>query len=82
MYAVKAIYDGETFKPTQPIPVEGKYEVIITFLEPVNEDKKKNPSIIWEPDPNKPSILGILEGQMVVPDDFNEPLDDLKEYMY
>lgn len=26
-------------------------------------------------------ILGLLEGKIKVPDDFNEPLDDLKEYM-
>ena len=37
MYAVKAIYDGANFKPQQPISVNGKYEVVITFLEPLNE---------------------------------------------
>jgi hypothetical protein len=26
--------------------------------------------------------LGILKGQYSIPDDFDEPLDDLKEYMY
>ena len=25
--------------------------------------------------------LGILKGKISIPDDFNEPLDDLKEYM-
>jgi hypothetical protein len=26
--------------------------------------------------------LGILKGKYSIPDDFDEPLDDLKEYMY
>ena len=26
--------------------------------------------------------LGILKGKFSIPDDFDEPLDDLKEYMY
>ena len=34
MQAIKAIYDGVSFTPKQPIPVQGKCEVIITFLEP------------------------------------------------
>ena len=38
MQAIKAIYDGVHFKPKEPIPVSGQYEVVITFLEqiPVN----------------------------------------------
>ena len=37
MYAAKAIYDGVGFKPSQPIPVKGRCEVIITFLEPTSD---------------------------------------------
>ena len=33
MQAIKAVFDGVHFKPKQPIPVSGQYEVIITFLE-------------------------------------------------
>ena len=36
MQAIKAVYDGLTFKPRQPIPVQGYYEVVITFLEPID----------------------------------------------
>ena len=35
MQAIKAIYDGVNFLPKQPIPVKGKYEVIITFIDEV-----------------------------------------------
>jgi predicted DNA-binding antitoxin AbrB/MazE fold protein len=41
MYAIKAVYDGNSFKPEEPIPVEGKYEVVITFTKPINTTKEK-----------------------------------------
>ena len=41
MYAVKAIYDGNNFKLNDPVPIEGKYEVIITFTQPVEKDQEK-----------------------------------------
>jgi len=36
MQAIKAIYDGVQFKPKQPIPVSGQYEVVITFVEQIS----------------------------------------------
>ena len=39
MQAIKAIYDGISFKPKQPIPVQGHYEVVITFVEPIINDR-------------------------------------------
>ena len=38
MQAIKAIYDGAVFKPRQPIPVQGQYEVVITFIEQIALD--------------------------------------------
>ena len=39
MYAVKAIYDGNHFKLNEPIPVNEKYEVVITFLNPLEKQQ-------------------------------------------
>jgi uncharacterized protein YbbC (DUF1343 family) len=36
MQAIKAIFDGVHFKPKQPIPVFGQYEVVITFVEQIS----------------------------------------------
>ena len=82
MYAVKAIYDGVTFKPKQPIPVKEQYEVVITFIEPVEKATKKNPRFLREPDSTKIPTIGEWDGMAVIPDDFNEPLEEMKEYMY
>jgi predicted DNA-binding antitoxin AbrB/MazE fold protein len=78
MYAVKAIYDGVNFKPRQPISINGKYEVVITFLEPVDE------SIVNDEQPNKrplSELRGFLKDKVWMADDFNAPLEEMKEYM-
>jgi len=78
MYAVKAIYDGINFKPKQPISVKGQYEVVITFLEPVAEvitdvkEMKKHP---------RSKFIGSWKDNIWMSEDFNEPLDEMKEYM-
>ena len=78
MYAVKAIYDGVNFKPNQPISVKGVYEVIITFLEPVTESLDSTKQIKKHP---RSEIIGCLKGQVWMADDFNDPIEELKEYM-
>jgi len=79
MYAVKAIYDGVTFRPKQPISVKGQYEVVIMFIEPLNKNTEKNPRFLLEPDMSKTPSLGELNGTIKIPDDFDEPLDEMKQ---
>jgi len=100
MYTVKATYDGVNFKPEQPFPTQGQYEVIITFLTSVNQEdepcvpddlpileqiSKTNINrlqILLAPDSNKTPIIGQYDGMVTIPDDFKEPLEEMKEYMY
>ena len=78
MYAVKAIYDGVSFKPRQPISVSGKYEVVITFLEPLREEitnagqSKKHP---------RSEFIGSWKDKIWMSENFNEPLEEMREYM-
>ena len=81
MYAIRAIYDGVNFKPTQPVDVEGQYEVVITFIEPISAPIKKNPRLLLEPVLGKPVSIGEFDGLIKIPDDFDEPLEEMKEYM-
>ena len=50
MQAIRAIYVGVGFKAKQPIPVEGHYEVVITFLEPSEKERstKHDPKNIFD----------------------------------
>ena len=70
MNAIKAIYDGTGFRPLQPIPVEGEYEVIITFVEPVKKNAVR-----------PPFEYGSMSATLWIADDFDAPLEDFKEYM-
>ena len=67
---IKGTYDhGQIILKEEP-PVQTKTEVIITFLtdEPFSNGNKKR-------------IPGSMKGRVAIPDDFNEPLNDLKDYM-
>jgi len=68
--AIKGYYDHGQIILTEQPPVQTKTAVIVTFLE---EEKKENVS------PKR--ILGRLEGKIKISDDFNDPLEDLKDYM-
>ena len=78
MQAIKAIYDGVNFMPKQPIPVKGKYEVLITFIEPITEDTTNINQSAKLP---CSTAKGLWKGKVWMSDDFNEPLEELKEYM-
>jgi len=78
MHAIKAIYDGVSFNPKQAIPVNGKYEVVITFVEPINED---TPNMTKQAKLPRSGALGLWQGKVRMSDDFNEPLEEMKEYM-
>ncbi|MCL2501426.1 MAG: DUF2281 domain-containing protein [Defluviitaleaceae bacterium] len=78
MYAVKAIYDGTTFKPKQPISVKGRYDVVITFLEPVAEEITGSNQLEKHP---RAKFIGSWKDKIWISDDFNEPLEEMGEYM-
>ena len=65
MQAIKAVYDGFSFKPKQPIPVQGHYDVVITFIEPIAEIQKRG------------IRLGFLKDKLPpLPDSFFDPLPE------
>jgi len=46
MQAINAVFDGNYFKPVEPVPVEGKYEVVITFTRPIDTKDTKRQRIL------------------------------------
>jgi hypothetical protein len=67
---VKAVYDDTNFIPKQPISLKGHYEVVITFLEPVekeiDETNQKHP---------RSAFIGSWKDKIWMSEDFNEPLE-------
>ena len=78
MYTIRAIYDGNNFELLQPIPVKGNYEVFITFVEPIKNETAEINQPLKLP---RSTALGIWKDKVWISDDFNAPLEDMKEYM-
>jgi len=66
--AIKGYYEKGKIVMNEKAPVDSKTDVIITFL---TDDNKKGIK----------RIPGGLKGKVSLPDDINEPLDDLKDYV-
>ena len=69
---IKGFYDQGKVTLSEDPPVKTKSDVFVTFLHTEEKTVKKGKQKI---------ILGMLEGKINLPDDFNDPLDDLKDYM-
>ncbi len=69
---IKGVYDHGIITLTEDPLVKSKANVIVTFLTSEEEIAHKGKQKI---------ILGLLDGMIKLPDDFNEPLDDLKDYL-
>lgn len=66
----KGYFENGKVELTESAPVQTRTEVIVTFLEKENNEIPKR------------RTLGGLKGKIgELPDDFNEPLEDLKDYM-
>jgi len=74
--SIKGIYENGVLTFSELAPNIEKSEVLVTFL---NEEK---PKLLQKRVPGGLLRLTHLEGKtMSIPDDFNDPLDDLKDYM-
>jgi hypothetical protein len=65
---VKGIYENGQVILEEPLDT-GRAKVIVTVIEEL------------ESAPRKPRKAGSMRGKIWIADDFNEPLDDLKDYM-
>lgn len=66
---IKGTYSNGKIELDEIPPINKKAKVVVTFLEEDEAVYKKRE-------------LGSLRGKISVPDNFNEPLDDLKDYMF
>ncbi len=66
---IQGYYDQGKIILEEEAPVHTKTKVMVTFLTDINVNVKPK------------RILGSLKGKIEMPNDFDEPLDDLKDYM-
>lgn len=68
---IKGVYEEGHIILKEEAHVKSGTEVIVTFLS----EEKETPKV------KKERVPGGLKGRISISDDFNEPLDDLKDYM-
>lgn len=74
--AIKGIYENGVLTLLEPAPNRDKMEVLVTFLD------DKNTKVVQKRTPGGLLRLSHLkEKKMSIPEDFNESLDELKDYM-
>ena len=69
MTAIRAHFDGKTIVPDEPVDLPKGRPLIIH----VEQAESRHP--------HKKRWLGALRGQIRMSEDFDEPLDDFKDYM-
>ena len=63
----------------QIVKIPERYKVYVTlFDEPLEISSEKSAAAEKK---DRRAAFGCLKGKIHVPDDFNEPIDDFKEYM-
>ena len=73
--AINGVYENGNIILEEAAPTTQKTKVVVMFME----NAKKS---IVQKQSKSGIVLGGLKGKISIPDDFNEPLDDLKEYMF
>jgi hypothetical protein len=73
--AIKGIYENGQILLQEEPPNTKKMKVLVTFLDDAETSSSKR-------QPGSLLRFGSLRGKnYTIPDNFNDPLDDLKEYM-
>ena len=76
---VKGTFENGHVVLNEPPPTAEKTEVVVMFFRDENDDQKERKGVRQVGSLKK---LGEREGKVYsIPDDFNDPLDDLKDYM-
>ena len=75
MYVIKAVYDGKTFYPREPVPFNEEYEVVITFTDPVKYSDNNRRHFSKEEKENiTKTLFGVLPSGINLDESRNERL--------
>jgi hypothetical protein len=72
MLVMTGVFENERFIPDKPVSIPQGTKVVVVADAIVEEAAVQ---------PEKKPVFGCLKGQIWMSDDFDEPLDDFKDYM-
>ena len=90
----RVYYEDGLFVPFEPVSIPKGSQAVVTILDFLGDYTEgsaesnalhplisgDSPAILRKASPSK-SAVGLWDGEITIPEDFNEPLEDLKEYM-
>ncbi|WP_159475666.1 hypothetical protein [Dyadobacter sp. 3J3] len=72
--SISGVFENGVLTLSETPPTTNKTKVVVLFLEEMKVPNKRQPGGLTR-------LHHLKEKQMSLPDDFNEPLDDLKDYL-
>ena len=67
---INGIFENGKVILSENPPLKNKSKVLVTFIDEIDTNKI-----------NQKRVIGLLDGKYKVPDNFNEPIEELKDYM-
>ncbi len=78
LQVVKGTYKNSLIILDEKPDVKSDSKVLVTFLNDSPSEEKSPIDLLKK----SAVVFGSLKGKITLPDDFDEPFEDLKDYMY
>ncbi len=79
MSSIEAVFEGGVFRPTVPVslPEGSRVTVVVEAPLETGEAPPVDPTPVKR---DRPSMIGALKGKIWISPDFDEPLEEFKDY--
>ena len=80
MATIEAIFEHGVFRPTGPVSLPEGSRVTVVVEDPATSHPEPTADAASEKSPRR-SMIGALKGKIWISPDFDEPLEEFKDYM-
>ena len=83
MSTIEAVFEGGVFRPTTPVslPEGSRVTVVVDASGSTDAAPTPGPDPADPPQARRPPMFGALKGKIWISPDFDEPLEEFKDYM-
>ena len=81
MATIEAVFEGGVFRPTEPVSLPEGSRVTVVVVDRPAPTGDAPPADSAPAKRDRPPMFGALKGKMWIAPDFDEPLEEFKDYM-
>ena len=81
MATIEAVFEGGVFRPTEPVSLPEGSRVTVVVVDRPAPTGDAPPADSAPAKHDRPPMFGALKGKMWIAPDFDEPLEEFKDYM-